>query len=487
MNDIIDRLRNASPVTRWTSVTLAYLIAMGVCISTAVRGGDLVSAAMLFFAPAILSAVFFNAETTTLLSGAGVALALVVFLPATDQPLILALVILSIAFNAWFWSSWTRGHALQSFAHQKALDEISETMVRLQETFEKTKGAFQSNQIKVQRYWALNELARNLAMIFRTQEAAELLVETVSKTFMAPGAVYALLLIESSMGKPISIVRYSVDTPDSARKHPERLTPEDPFNAWVVKHTRILFTNDAMNDYHFSGFVKKGRRIGGLIAAPMMAGNEVLGIVRIESPVPAVFKQDEARLLSNFADLGAVALEHAALYRQTIELAITDGLTGLYVQRYYKERVKDEVLRAIEYKLPLSLMMIDVDNFKTYNDRYGHLVGDQVLKSIARVLREGVRAVDLVARYGGEEFSVLLPKTQWEGARIVAERIRKSVEEVRVTVGNLVTNVTVSIGVAELRPGVKTAESFVDSADQALYQAKAKGKNCVVRAGGANP
>ena len=131
--------------------------------------------------------------------------------------------------------------------------------------------------------------------------------------------------------------------------------------------------------------------------------------------------------------------------------------------------------------------MIDVDNFKTYNDRYGHLVGDQVLKSIARVLREGVRAVDLVARYGGEEFSVLLPKTQWEGARIVAERIRKSVEEVRVTVGNLVTNVTVSIGVAELRPGVKTAESFVDSADQALYQAKAKGKNCVVRAGGANP
>jgi diguanylate cyclase (GGDEF)-like protein len=484
LSDVIERIRNASPFTRWSAVGLAFAVAMGICISAAVRDGDLLSAVFLFIAPAVLSALFFTGEVTAILSGSGVVLALVVFLPATDRPFVLLTTLLSIAFNAWFWSVWTRDHTLRSFSRQKTLDELDETMVSLQQTFEKTKGVYQANQIKIQRYWALNELARNLAMMFKTQEAAELLVETVSKTFMVPGAVYTLLLLESSMGKPLCIVRYSVDTLDSSRKHAERQSPDDPFNAWVSTHLRILFTNDAANDYHFSGFVKKGRKLGSIIAAPMMAGNEVLGIVRIESHLPGVFKQDEARLLSNFADLGAVALEHAALYRQTIELAITDGLTGLYVQRYYKERVRDEVLRALEYKLPLSLMMIDVDNFKTYNDRYGHLVGDQVLKSIAKVLKESVRAVDLVARYGGEEFSVLLPKTQWEGARVVAERVRKNVEEVRVTTGDLVTGVTVSIGVAEIQPRITTAEAFVDLADQALYQAKAKGKNCVVRATG---
>jgi diguanylate cyclase (GGDEF)-like protein len=210
-----------------------------------------------------------------------------------------------------------------------------------------------------------------------------------------------------------------------------------------------------------------------------MAGSEILGLFRMESSFAAAFRQDDARLLSNFCDLGTVALEHVALYRQTIELAITDGLTNLYVQRYFKERVRDEVFRALEHKLPLCLMMIDVDNFKSYNDRYGHLVGDRVLKAVAQVLRETVRTVDLVARYGGEEFSVLLLKTPWSGAKIVAERIRQKVSEWDIIVAQKPTFVTVSVGVAELSPAFKSVESFIDSADQALYQAKADGKNCV--------
>jgi diguanylate cyclase (GGDEF)-like protein len=126
-------------------------------------------------------------------------------------------------------------------------------------------------------------------------------------------------------------------------------------------------------------------------------------------------------------------------------------------------------------------MMMDVDNFKSYNDTYGHLVGDKVLRSIANVLKETVRAVDLVARYGGEEFSVLLPKTGWEGAHIVAERIRQRVEKLAIPVVDQITRVTVSIGVAEY-DGTEKAESFIDRADQALYRAKVEGKNKVCRA-----
>ena len=482
MNDIVDQIRSSNPVSRWTCILLAFVAALGICISVAVRDGYLLSACLLFFVPAVLSALFFNWDTTAVLTGAGMVLVLVVFLPATNNALALVFLVLSIAFNAYFWSKWIREHDLLTFNHKKTLDELTETTHNLQIIFEKTKGAFQSNQVKVQRYWALNELARNLAMIFKTHEVVDLLIETVSKTFMAPSAVYTLLLFDSSMGKSLHAVRFSMETDVAIRLQRERLDPHEAFNSWVTSQMRMLFTHDATNDFRFQSFVQKGYKIGSMIAAPLLAGSEVLGLVRIESPAAGAFKQDDARLLSNFADLGTVAIEHAALYRQTIELAITDGLTGLYVQRYYKERVKDEVLRAIEYKLPLCLMMIDVDNFKSYNDRFGHLVGDQVLKSIAKALRENVRAVDLVARYGGEEFSVLLPKTQWEGAHTVAERIRKSVQEVSILVGDQRTGITVSIGVAELVPPTAGAESFIDMADQALYQAKAQGKNCVVRA-----
>jgi GAF domain-containing protein len=126
-----------------------------------------------------------------------------------------------------------------------------------------------------------------------------------------------------------------------------------------------LVVVDASNDFRFQT-IGSQTTVKSLVAAPLMAGSEMLGLIRMESGFSGAFRQEDARLLSNFADLGTVALEHVALYRQTIELAITDGLTGLYVQRYYKERLRDEVFRAQEHKLPLSLLMLDVDNFKTY-------------------------------------------------------------------------------------------------------------------------
>jgi diguanylate cyclase (GGDEF)-like protein len=315
-------------------------------------------------------------------------------------------------------------------------------------------------------------------MTFKTQEVVVLLIETISKTFMVPGGVYSLLLFDSSMGKALHSVRYSVDTDMEVRLNRERLNPEEAFNAWVTSQGKPLLIGDAANDFRFQNYTPEAQ-VRSLVAAPLMAGHEIMGLIRMESCFPGAFRQEDARLLSNFCDLGIVALEHVALYRQTIELAITDGLTGLYVQRYYKERVRDEVFRALEHKLPLCLMMIDVDHFKKYNDTYGHLVGDKVLKAVARILKETVRTVDLVARYGGEEFSVLLLKTPWGGAKTVAERIRQRVADQEVVAGQTVTHITVSIGVSELSPQFKDVEGFIDTADQALYRAKGDGRNCV--------
>lgn len=463
---------------RWVLVVGTSLLAAVACFLAAQKMGGLLSTLLLFFIPLALSAVLLGLNVTAALSILVIAISLLNLVSASAPAWILTAFILAIAVNYAAWYSWLKKGESKGFQFQKSREELELAMNDTRIAHEKVRIAHQANQVKIQRYTALNELARSLAMSLKIQEVVVLLIETISKTFMAPGGVYAFLLFDSSIGKALHSVRYSVDTEMEVRLNRERLNPSEIFNAWVVSQAKPLYINDTANDFRFQNYPSENK-VRSMVSAPLMAGTEMLGLIRMESCFPAAFRQEDARLLSNFCDLGTVALEHAALYRQTIELAITDGLTGLYVQRYYKERVRDEVFRALEHKLPLCLMMIDVDKFKSYNDKYGHLTGDKVLKVVAQILRETVRTVDLVARYGGEEFSVLLLKTPWAGAKTVAERIRQKVEAQEIMTPQQATHVTVSIGVAELNPSFKDVESFIDSADQALYQAKEEGRNCV--------
>ncbi len=475
---IIEQLQKATPTQKWIWVLGTFFTVMFYCYWTDAHGGNLGSALFLIFVPLALSMIYFNMTITIVLS-AGAVLANLLNLLDSDYSWVPFFFFLAVlGFNLYFWHRRSLEKERREFDFNNTLEETEMAVNDTQRAFDKDRAAFSANQIKIQRYTALNELARSLAMTVKTQEVVVLLIETISKTFLVHGGVYSLLLFDSSIGKALHAVRYSPDTEMDVRLNRERLNPQEAFNAWVMGQSKPLVVGDASKDFRFQTL---GSHTGvkSLVSAPLMAGSEMLGLIRMESDLSGAFRQEDARLLSNFADLGTVALEHVALYRQTIELAITDGLTGLYVQRYYKERLRDEVFRAQEHKLPLSLLMLDVDNFKTYNDRYGHLVGDRVLKVVAQVLKESVRTVDLVARYGGEEFSVLLLKTPAVGAQTVAERIREKIEEQEIIASQESTHVTVSIGVAELVPEFKEVEKFIDAADQALYQAKGEGKNCV--------
>ncbi len=166
------------------------------------------------------------------------------------------------------------------------------------------------------------------------------------------------------------------------------------------------------------------------------------------------------------------------------ELSNTDGLTRITNRRHFMEMFEIEFLRAERYRTSLALTMVDLDHFKQINDRHGHLVGDQALIAVAKVLREGLRKFDVVARYGGEEFVLLLPETDLAGAQIVAERYRKRIEEAQVTAGSARIRLTASLGVAVFpRDGVAGIDDLIRIADQALYEAKSKGRNRVVAAG----
>jgi len=167
---------------------------------------------------------------------------------------------------------------------------------------------------------------------------------------------------------------------------------------------------------------------------------------------------------------------HEEIYRMTI----IDGLTQAHVKRYLLEALEKEIIRARRHERELSFMMFDIDHFKKINDYHGHLAGDFVLKELARIVMGRIRRDEVFARYGGEEFSIVLPETNLEGARALAEGLREKVEQSRFTFQNELIKVTISCGVAELADTDKVSTDLIKRADERLYEAKRGGRNKVV-------
>jgi diguanylate cyclase (GGDEF)-like protein len=212
-----------------------------------------------------------------------------------------------------------------------------------------------------------------------------------------------------------------------------------------------------------------------ILRAPVQAG-EVRGLVAAGRETP--FTPEESELFRIFTLQGSAAFKNLVLYEKVRSMAIQDSLTGLYNYRYFWEVLHREVELARRYQRLLSLLFLDIDDFKKVNDTLGHRVGDLVLKALGSYLLEAVRQADLVCRYGGEEFVVLLAETGTEQALISAERLRQGISQITVELPQKKLHFTVSIGMAELQPGMD-GDDLVKAADVALYRAKQAGKNRV--------
>jgi two-component system, cell cycle response regulator len=221
---------------------------------------------------------------------------------------------------------------------------------------------------------------------------------------------------------------------------------------------------------------------GQLLAVPLERGGHVSGLIALFDPVLAGrFVQRDEDELRTLARQAAIAVENVQLHAEAKRASITDALTGQWNVRYLSMTLNQEVERASRFNRPLAVLMLDLDHFKRVNDTYGHARGDDVLRELARRVRSQIREVDTFARYGGEEFVLVLPETDLEGARRLAERIVKAVR--RTPFGadtDQPVPVTVSVGAAVFPRHGSTATYLLRAADQALYDAKRSGRDRVV-------
>jgi diguanylate cyclase (GGDEF)-like protein len=213
------------------------------------------------------------------------------------------------------------------------------------------------------------------------------------------------------------------------------------------------------------------------VAVPLIYQGKAVGFLLVRSEDPArVWADNELLLLHTVADQLTVAVNQARLFAQMERQALTDALTGCYNRRSFDLQLERDLHLATRMRQPLSLIMIDLDNFKRINDRAGHETGDIALRMLADTLRVELRAVDTAVRFGGDEFAVILPQADLEGARLVSERLRACIEEIQVPgYGNM----TASFGLASFPVHASSRERLVVAADRALYTSKNFGRNCV--------
>jgi diguanylate cyclase (GGDEF)-like protein len=254
---------------------------------------------------------------------------------------------------------------------------------------------------------------------------------------------------------------------------------------YVAKAVRLrtpLLIKDVQTDpsIRYDGQIPEVRAIQSAIVVPMILNDQVIGAISLDSHTRAAFTEDDLRLLVSFAATATAAIRNSQLHMEMQRLAITDPLTNLYNRRGIYELGRREIERSRRFGRPLTAIMFDLDSFKQVNDRYGHNIGDQVLRSVADRVNRNIREVDILGRLGGDEFVIILSETDLFTATNMAERLRKIIADTPAIVdGGVSIPITISMGLAKATTGTPDLTSLIHDADQALYRAKQNGRNQV--------
>ncbi len=334
-------------------------------------------------------------------------------------------------------------------------------------------------QEKIGRYQSLKEIIENINRDLNLESIANSLT-SIAFSLVANHKGTCILYFADPQTNELSVVK--------TRKEDKKLVIKakkgDIFDSWIIRHVSPLIIEDARKDFRFDLERLKSqdmRVISSFIGAPLISDHKFLGILRLDNQAPGFYAQDDLRLLVTICDLGSVALENGELFHKMQNLAIHDGLTSLYTKGYFLERLKEECKRSIRQKISFSLLMLDIDHFKDYNDKFGHTAGDIVLKSLSFSIADFLKGLGpIVSRFGGEEFCVILPRIDKKKAVSVAEELRVLIENKKINLRGWETNITVSIGIAVFPDDASEESDLILKADRAMYEAKQKGRNRVI-------
>jgi diguanylate cyclase (GGDEF)-like protein len=236
---------------------------------------------------------------------------------------------------------------------------------------------------------------------------------------------------------------------------------------WLLAHDSPMIVSDLVSDPRF-----ESRGAESLLVAPLRREGEAFGFIVLTRA--KLFSKRDLTILEAIAGISQIAIEKARLYEHTKHLAITDDLTRLYNRRHFYQELEREIIRSERYGYPFSLLIFDIDDFKKYNDTYGHLAGDSVLRELSAIVKEIIRQSDIIARYGGEEFAIILPETGRREAIYTAERLWAAVRAhpFPIREAQLVDYITISVGVAVYPQDAQNVDGLIHAADMALYVAK---------------
>lgn len=388
-----------------------------------------------------------------------------------------------------------------SLRHRKIEKELAVQLQLLEDYAQRLEKAHeqlsQDRQSQMQRNTLLEQLRRE-SDILRNQES---LLHRISNTIRRSFSIKENLaeMLEELSGyfalDCCFVVMPSKDEPDDTLRL--EYVSDDIFR--VIEYDRDLLTlelyekyfqadqaiicNDVANDRRLDGFREtalSGYNILSLFYIPIHYGEGLLGLLcGFKGQVQANWNRVNEAFMKSVADQVASGVTNARLYSRVQRQATTDGLTTLYNHRTGQEKLTEQLRMAERYSRHLSVVMVDVDHFKSINDNYGHPVGDTVLKAVAKLIKSNCRDVDIPIRYGGEEFMLVLPEVNLEGAHVVAERIRRSLSQEVILHEGIKLSVTASLGIATFPDDANDQHHLLELADKALYLSKRLGRNQV--------
>jgi diguanylate cyclase (GGDEF)-like protein len=333
-------------------------------------------------------------------------------------------------------------------------------------------------EVRLRELTLLFDITRSINSTLELGELIELITQMVGATLGFQE--FAVLLLDEPRGE--LVVQAGYGFPEPATVDGPRSRVGEGIAGLAAQTGELIRVPDVARDPRYLHYGGRHQGQGSFLAVPLKYKERVLGVLNFSKPEVDGFGHDEIRLLTSVANQAAMAIVNARLYQETVQLSLTDALTGTANRRHLFSRLEMEVTRAERFGNDLSFVMIDIDQFKLYNDRNGHPAGDEVLKGVAAALLRSVRKIDTVARYGGEEFAVILPQIRRDEAIKVGDKLRRAVSSIDFPGAELQPGgrLTVSVGIAHYPGDTKDLHELVRRADDALYAAKNEGRDRLV-------